>query len=97
MYFTLCISDIHMSVHRKYISKLQPTRCNVSWFIYFNRCSKCFRRFPRPSSGAQNCTYSFRYCQPIQVLAWMPATGRQRRGCIISQTVTHSLVLLKMC
>src|SRR5215475_4154452 len=29
------------------------------------RCSTCFRRFLRPSSGAQNCTYSVRYCQPI--------------------------------
>jgi len=26
-------------------------------------CSACFRRFPHPSSGAQNCTYSVRYCQ----------------------------------
>jgi len=26
-------------------------------------CSKCFRRFLRPSSGAQNCTYCVRYCQ----------------------------------
>jgi hypothetical protein len=26
-------------------------------------CSTCFRRFLRPSSGAQNCTYSVRYCQ----------------------------------
>jgi len=26
----LCsIFDVHMSVHRKYISKVQPTRCNV--------------------------------------------------------------------
>jgi len=25
-----------------------------------------------------------------------PATGRQHRGCIIPQAVTHSLVLLKM-
>ena len=39
-----------------YISKLQPTRCNVSWFIYFYRCSTCFRQFLRPSSGVQNCT-----------------------------------------
>jgi len=44
-------------------SKLQPTRCNFSWFIYFYRRSTCFRRFLRPSSGAHNCTYSFRYCQ----------------------------------
>jgi hypothetical protein len=26
-------------------------------------CSACFRRFLRPSSGAQYCTYSVRYCQ----------------------------------
>jgi len=46
-------------VHHKYISKLQPTRWNVSWFIYFYRCFTCFRRFLLPSSGARNCTYSF--------------------------------------
>ena len=61
--------DIHMSVHRKYISKFQPIRCNVSWFIYFYRRSTCFRPFLRPSSGAHNCTYSVRYCQPILLLA----------------------------
>jgi hypothetical protein len=33
-------------------------------FISIN-CSACFRRFLRPSSGAQNCTYSVRYCQTI--------------------------------
>jgi len=37
--------------------KLQPTRCNFYWFIYFYRRSTCFRRFLRPSSGAHNCTY----------------------------------------
>jgi len=26
-------------------------------------CSTCFRWFLCPSSGAQNCTYSIRYCQ----------------------------------
>jgi hypothetical protein len=31
-------------------------------FIFIN-CSTCFRRFLRPSSGAQNGTYSVRYCQ----------------------------------
>jgi len=30
-------------------------------FISIN-CSTCFRRFLRPSSGVQNCTYSVRYC-----------------------------------
>jgi len=39
------------------------------WFIYFYRRSTCFRPFLRPTSGAHNCTYSFRYCQPILLLA----------------------------
>jgi len=52
----------------RYNSKLQPTRCNVSWFIYFYRRSTCFRRFLGPSSGAHYCTYSFRYCQTILLL-----------------------------
>jgi len=26
-------------------------------------CSKCFRRFLRPSSRAQICKYSIKYCQ----------------------------------
>ena len=36
--------------------------------------------------------YSLWYNAPMM----LPATGRQNRGCIIPQTVTHSLVLLKM-
>jgi len=48
--------------------ELQPTRFNVSWFIYFYRRSTCFTRFLRPSSGARNCTYSFRCCQPALLL-----------------------------
>jgi len=57
-----------MSVHRECNSKLEPTRCSVSWFIYFCRRCTCFRVFLRPSSGAHNCSYSFRYCQPILLL-----------------------------
>ena len=104
-----CSLDVYNLIG--FISKLQPTRCNFSCFIYFYRRSTCFRRFLRPSSGAHNCAYSFRYCQPILLLAATvdemerssisstvaaPATGRQHCGCIIPQTVTHSLVLLKM-
>jgi len=50
-------------------------------FIYFYRRSTCFRRFLRPSSGAHNCIYIFRYCQPIILLAaivlWAPDDGRR--------------------
>ena len=53
----------------QYNSKLQPKRCNAPWFIYFYIRSTCFSRFHRPSSGAHNCTYSCKYCQPILLLA----------------------------
>ena len=63
--------DLFLATERvfRYNSKLHPTRINVSWFIYFYGRSTCFRRFLRPSSGAHNCTYIFRYCQPILPLA----------------------------
>jgi len=38
-------------------------------FISIN-CSTCFRRFLRPTSGAQNCTYSVRYCQTNTAACW---------------------------
>jgi len=38
-------------------------------FIYFYTGSTGFRRFLCPSSWAHNCTYSFRYLQPILLLA----------------------------
>ena len=52
-------------------------RSSLVWFINYNqkdanilgylflKCCTYFRRFLRPSSGAHNCTFSFRYCQPI--------------------------------
>jgi len=30
--------------------------------LFISKDSTCFRRFLRPSSGAHNCTNSFRYC-----------------------------------
>ena len=35
----------------------------------FRKGSTCFGRFLRPSSGAHNCTFSFRYCQPVLLQA----------------------------
>ena len=29
--------------------------------LYYCQCSTCFKRFLRPSSGAQNCTHSIAY------------------------------------
>ena len=78
------------------ISKLQPTRCNFSWFIYFYRRSTCFRRFLLPSSGAQNCTYSFRYCQPVLLLATIHPS--KQAAVLVDNTWSglYSFVLLMM-
>jgi len=47
------------------------------------RRSTCFRRFFRPSSGAQNCTYSVRYLSDkyltLYVQFWAPDDGRKTR------------------
>ena len=68
-------------------SKLQPTRCNVSWFISFYRRSTCFRRFLCPSSGVHNCTYSFRYCQPILLLA--ATMEEMERSCVLLAVISN--------
>jgi hypothetical protein len=50
-----CIASVSLRYY-KYIPRF------LDIFISIN-CSTCFRRFLRPSSVAQNCTYSVRYCQ----------------------------------
>ena len=67
-----------------------PIRRSASCF-----CPVSATRFGQlfcPSSGALDCVYSLWYNSPTM----LPAGGRQHRGCIVSQAVTHSLVLLKM-
>jgi len=61
--------DIHMSVNCDIITNYSQQDALFLVFMYFYRRCTCFRRFLRPSSGADNCTYSFRYCQPILLLA----------------------------
>jgi hypothetical protein len=60
---------IHMSVHHNIITNYSQQDATFLEFIYYYRRSTCFRRFLRTSSGANNCTYSFRYCQTILLLA----------------------------
>ena len=46
-----------------YISKSTTKMQRFLDLLISINCSTCFRRFLRPSLGAQNCTCSFRYCQ----------------------------------
>ena len=64
MIYKCIFFDVHIFVHRKYISKVQPTRCIVfSIYLFLQIALNVLRRFLRPSSGVQNCTYSVRCCQ----------------------------------
>jgi hypothetical protein len=55
--------------------------------IYYYKCSKCFRRFLRPSSGAQNCTHSIGYLSnffcflPLLWVSWyaVPTHARGKK------------------
>ena len=52
----------------------------------------CFLAIILPIIRDTRLCYSLWYNAPMI----LPATGRQHRGCIIPQAVTHSLVPLKM-
>ena len=67
-----------MSLHRNLTINYSQKDTKFLEIIYFYRRCTCFRRFLRPSSGARNCTYSFRYCQPILLLA---ATVKEMELC----------------
>ena len=47
---------------------LQPQGATVFDYLFL-KGSTCFGRFLRPSSGARNCTFICRYCQPILMQA----------------------------
>ena len=41
--------------------QMQPTRCNVTQFIYFCETLYMFQAVPLPIIRSSNCTYNFRY------------------------------------
>ena len=53
--------DVHGFVHRKPICKYNQQNATLHSLFISVKCSTCFRRFLRPSSGAQNCIYSIGY------------------------------------
>jgi len=64
----------------------------LNLFISVRR-STCFRRFYRPSLGAQNCTYSVRYWSDkyltLYVQFWAPADGRKNRLIVHVERLTE--------
>jgi hypothetical protein len=64
--------DIRKSAHLQYIPRMLPTRCYtlLNLFISIKR-STCFRRFLRPSSGAQTVRTASGICQIVAVMVGM--------------------------
>jgi len=80
---TSCICHVIMCRHllrsrEKFLIEYSQSKTNkmqrFSVYLFISvRCSTCFRRVFRPSSGAQNCTYSARYLSDQNcylLLAW---------------------------
>ena len=76
-----CIIDIN--------NKDNQLDATIMVFLLIPIPSTCFGQSLCPSSGPLDCVLQF------VVYCTHDATGRQHRGCIIPQAVTHSLVLLK--
>jgi hypothetical protein len=57
--------DVHGSVQRTSIFKYNQQHATLHNVFISVKCSTCFRRVLRPSSGAQNCIYSIGYCQAL--------------------------------
>ena len=53
--------DVLGSVHRKHILKYNQENATLHNLFISVKCCACFRRFFRPSSGAQNCIYSIEH------------------------------------
>jgi hypothetical protein len=48
---------------------MMTNKMQLFFICLFLVCSTCFGRLFRPSSGAHNCIYSFRYFPPLLLLA----------------------------
>ena len=87
---TTAIVEWHSYVRASQIYfQITTNKLQLFLIYYFYRRSTCFRRFLRPSSGAQNSTYSFRYCQPILLLA-ASCVDEMVRGIISSTLAANS-------
>ena len=75
----ICIFDVHGSVHRRRIFTYNQQDATLHNLFISVKCSTCFRRFLRPSLGAQNCIYSIGYfVKPLLLPATVvPSLPRQ--------------------
>jgi hypothetical protein len=61
---------------------------NLNNILFCYQCSTCFRRFLRPSSGAQNCTHSIWYMS--SVLAATASGSSKQEYCITLHLVGYT-------
>jgi len=86
-----CIASISL--------KYNQQDAKFSRSIYFYKLLYMFRRFLRPSSGAQNCTHSVRYCQTNIAACcsrgwdgtWVPSHPREQQAAVRWNSISISL------
>jgi hypothetical protein len=59
------VGYLYVKLHSLKYNQQDATLYNI---LYYCQCSTCFRRFLRPSSGAQNCTHSIWYMSNLCLL-----------------------------
>jgi len=89
--------DVHMSVHRKYISKVQPTRYTFSRSIYFYKLLYKFQTVPPPIIRSrklyiQRQVLSNQYC--CLLLSWMRWNRLKHVGQFIEITRSRKCCIL---
>jgi len=81
--FQLLFDFYSMFYKRMTVTSYSQQDATFLEFIYIYRRCTSFSRFLHPSSGTHNRTYSFRYCQPMLLLA---ATVEQLAAVLVDNT-----------
>ena len=76
----------------QYVFKHNEQDATLHSDIYYYKCSTCFRRFLRPSSGAQNCIQSIGYL--LSFYCFLPQAVRSSKSSTNTQRCVYSFELL---
>ena len=91
-----CKFDVHGSVYLKRISKYNQKGANVHYLFISVKCSTCFRRFLRPSSGARNCIYRNGYfVKPLLLL--LPSNSSTTVVCSSKGLTKCPVLFIQLC
>jgi len=97
--------NFHGTVHLFNVFKHNQQDATLHNCIYYYKCSTCFMRFLRLSSGAQNCTHNIGYLSnffcflPLSRVSWnnsLVIAVRSRKSLTNTRYCVYSFELLMM-